>query len=573
MNAQVGINTLSPFSGADLDIKNLSTADDIIPRGILIPKLTTKQRNNIDVSSTEANSLLIYNIDDDCYNYYSVLNADWMSLCGEQSAAQLETVTCDNIEVVGTYIKGVEMNSSNYLNVTVTVLESGVFSVSGLTSNNYYFSSQETVLDKGTFTFKVPAYGTPSDIQEDDLTLSGNGFLASDLVCTSKINVLEPIGQYSLICAGVNVAGTYLKGIALSSDEYIDVSVSVSVLGSYSISTTKKNGIEFSATGRFTTLGNQTVRLVGSGTPTVNSDFTVDIASNSTLGNTQCAATIPLILPSMTYGIIGVTDSADSWNSAPRTDVLLNEANFSKTGTFKINGLSQLWATDSATDAISYLTSGYSGAYPDVVLFYSPSITQSSDLGTALATYIGNGGYVIYGTTDADAKNTNLILSAIFGSGITAQAQIAGTVTANDVYSIISDSSDPIVNGVFANLSNNNYWGENGKSINSVIVTSLPTNAVQLVSAANTSGKQTVNPIYSMVWYSPKSNFVYFGSSVDASATDTSAKASPAYYLNYAPNIKLYGGGTIQYITNSYLELNALGWCLQQAAITGINQH
>lgn len=573
LNAQVGINTESPFISADLDIKNFSIDNDTVPRGILIPRMTTKQRNSIDVSSTGANSLFIYNIDDDCYNYYSKSSNDWLNMCGKYGLAQLSPITCDNIEVVGTYIEGVETNSSNYLNVTVDVLKPGIFNVSGLTSNGYYFSSQQTVLSKGSFTFTVNAYGTPTKTQVDTLTMSGQGFLRSEVVCAAKINVLKPVGEYSINCDNIVVNGTYLKGTALSQSEYIEVTLSVAKEGSYTINTAKRNGIIFTATGVFSDTGSQTVKLMGSGTPTVNSNFDVKIITNSKAGQTQCTATIPVLLPTMNYAVIGAATDNNSWNSSPRKEVLADAANFSRTGTFKINGLNQLWATDTSSDAITYLSSGYNGAYPDVILFYSPGITQSSALSTALADYTKKGGFVIYGTTDADVTNTNLLLSAMFGSAITANAQIAGTVTSNDVYGVNQSPLDPIVNGEFGSLSNFGYWAENGTSTNSLIVSTLPANSVQLVSAFNLNGKQTVDPAYSIVWYNAKGHFIYFGSSVGASVTDDGVTTNPAYYLNNTPASKYYGSGTPQYVSNSILELNALGWCLEQAAVNGINAY
>lgn len=573
LDAQVGINTDSPSILTNLDIKNMVVAGDTIPKGMLIPRLTSKQRDAIDVSATDANSLFIYNIDEDCYNYYAKSSNKWLNLCGKYGLAKLSPITCNDIEIVGTYIKGVETNRSNYMNVTVNVLKPGVFTVSGFTSNGYYFSSQQTALSTGSFSFKVYASGTPIETQIDDITMSGQGFLTSDLICAARINVLEPVGEYTLNCANIVVNGTYLKGTALSDSEYIEVSVNVAKKGSYAISTTRKNGIIFSSTGVFSSAGPQTVKLMGSGTPTVNFNFDVTLVTNSKSGLVQCSTTIPVLLPTMTFAVIGTTTGNNSWNSSPRKEVLTNTLNFSRTGTIKINGLNQLWATDTSSDAITYLNSGYNGAYPDVVLFYSPGVTQNAALATALANYTQKGGFVIYGTTDGDVANTNLILSAMFGSSITAKTQIAGTVTSNDVYGINQNPLDPVINGTFSTLSNYGYWGENGTSINSVIVPTLPTNSVQLVSAFNSNGKQTVDPAYSIVWYNPKGHFVYFGSSVGASVKDDGVTTNPAYYLNNVPQSKFYGRTTSQFVSNSFLELNALSWCLHQAAINGINAY
>ena len=47
-------------------------------KGMLIPRLTTAQRNNIITSATPANGLIIYNTDQDAFNYYD--GSNWVRL-------------------------------------------------------------------------------------------------------------------------------------------------------------------------------------------------------------------------------------------------------------------------------------------------------------------------------------------------------------------------------------------------------------------------------------------------------------------------------------------------------------
>jgi len=71
----VGIGTSTPAPSARLDVSDTL-------RGILIPRLTTAQRNNIP---SPAHSLLIYNIDCDEYQYY-IPGAGWVSLLSNVTA-------------------------------------------------------------------------------------------------------------------------------------------------------------------------------------------------------------------------------------------------------------------------------------------------------------------------------------------------------------------------------------------------------------------------------------------------------------------------------------------------------
>lgn len=68
-------------------------------------------------------------------------------------------------------------------------------------------------------------------------------------------------------CTLPTINGTYMEGSALVATNTVTLSVTVTKLGSYSIATATINGIRFSSTGAFTTLGNQTITLTGSGKP------------------------------------------------------------------------------------------------------------------------------------------------------------------------------------------------------------------------------------------------------------------------------------------------------------------
>lgn len=78
-------------------------------------------------------------------------------------------------------------------------------------------------------------------------------------------------------CLPKTVNGAYVAAKSLNDTNYIDVTVNVTSPGPYKISTDTSNGYSFAATGTFTTTGQNTVRLKGSGTPAAvgTDDFTV----------------------------------------------------------------------------------------------------------------------------------------------------------------------------------------------------------------------------------------------------------------------------------------------------------
>lgn len=73
LNAQdnVGIGTNTPDPSSKLDV----TAND---KGVLIPRLTTTQRVAIP---SPANGLLVFDINLDCFYFYSSISVGWTSLC------------------------------------------------------------------------------------------------------------------------------------------------------------------------------------------------------------------------------------------------------------------------------------------------------------------------------------------------------------------------------------------------------------------------------------------------------------------------------------------------------------
>ena len=96
-------------------------------------------------------------------------------------------------------------------------------------------------------------------------------------------------------CLGAVVSGTYMKDTAIKASNYVDVSVKVDTVGTYTISSDTVNGYYFKATGSFAATGTQTVRLVGGGKPlaigtnifrvTYNGtvcDFTVTVTGSAT---------------------------------------------------------------------------------------------------------------------------------------------------------------------------------------------------------------------------------------------------------------------------------------------------
>lgn len=588
-NSQVGINTDEPNLNSALHIseKMRNTDPDINNKimGIIIPRLTEQERNrmtysdpdtqqNIRLSSSD-NGLTIFNTNENCYNFWNSAENSWKSTCGSVSDATY-TLDCSSVSVKGSYVSNVRTNETDYIlinNINVTKAGSYVISASTSANNGYSFVAVGRFLNTGTHAVKLMAQGTPANSQLDSFTVKISGAGVQPQSCTADVSVQQSIAEYSMICSSAKANGTYQKGVALTSGNTITMNVNVTNPGYYDFVTAKTNGISFSGSGNFSTTGVQQITLTGNGTPGVNDDFPVKISGNTSYGYASCDVSIPVILPAMTYAVIGLNNVYTFHPNNPRITAF-NSGNFGPTGTVKIAGLNNIWVSTTAASAASNLSATNK---PDVILYFSYGFTTNSAMETALSNYVNAGGVLIFGSNDGRDGDVNNLMNGIFGETF-AQAQVAGTGSVDDnVYPIANLPNDPIINGPFGNAAAQ-YWGEDNSSTGTIILTKLPANSVQIASANNQFSKNTVNPGYSTVWYNKTKNFVYFGDSVGASTSSLSLTDYPSLYENNIPVSKRYGqfpnqSSQAQYIFNSILELNAVAWGLKTAASSGINQH
>lgn len=200
--------------------------------------------------------------------------------------------------VGGAFIAGtVLVPDSNFIQVSVNVTKSGSYTITSDTLNGYYFK----------------ATGVFSKLGITQVTLKGNGNpLASGInnfvirygtsACSVPVNVL-PAGTGAAVftlagspgnCTGAIVNGTYATGVALDMNNTATITVNVTAIGTYNISTSFQ-GMTFSGSGAFSTTGVQAVTLNGSGTPTTAGSNTVPITAGSGSCNFQVNVTSPAI--------------------------------------------------------------------------------------------------------------------------------------------------------------------------------------------------------------------------------------------------------------------------------------
>lgn len=201
--------------------------------------------------------------------------------------------------VNGVYEEGVALSPNiNTITVDINVTKAGTYTITTDTVNGYFFKGTGRFTTPGVNTVTLQSQGTP-------FAQGINNFVVSFLgtVCDIQVDVL-PAGAggpavFTLVnggapanCASAVISGTYIKDAAVTSSNYVDVSVNVTTIGTYTITATG-GGLTFARTAAFTTTGNQTVRLNASGTPPTAGANTITFAAPFA----ACSFTVNVVAP------------------------------------------------------------------------------------------------------------------------------------------------------------------------------------------------------------------------------------------------------------------------------------
>ena len=174
--------------------------------------------------------------------------------------------------VNGTYMVGTALTNSNTISVAVTVNRTGSYTISTDTVNGMYFRATGIFTTTGVNTINLKGNGTPFSAIVTNFVVSYDS-----TVCDIQVPVL-PAGSGgpatgTVNCAGATISGGYAQGVALTASNTVGISVGVTTIGTYSITTDTVNGVWFNAASAFTTTGTTPLTLTGHGTGTATGTF------------------------------------------------------------------------------------------------------------------------------------------------------------------------------------------------------------------------------------------------------------------------------------------------------------
>lgn len=192
--------------------------------------------------------------------------------------------TCTNAVVGGTYQAGTALGAANIITLAVNVTTVGTFTINTATANGISFTGAGIFSSTGPQTIVLMGSGTPVSAGTFPFTPGNNGCTFSVIVASggggSGGTAAYTFNGAPGNCTGFTPGGTYSAGTALGAGNFVTVTVNVTTLGTFIITTNTVNGITFSANGTFTATGPQAVQLSGSGTPLAAGTFNYTPTSN-----------------------------------------------------------------------------------------------------------------------------------------------------------------------------------------------------------------------------------------------------------------------------------------------------
>lgn len=288
----------------------------------------------------------------------------------------------DTTTVNGIFIVDSILNNNNYVDVQVNVAIGGSFDIKSDSVNGYSFKKTGTI-GTGLNIIRLYASGKPiaTGVNTFHITygLSSCSFTITVYTGGSGAGTaLYTLGGSPSNCSVSSITGNYVVGQAMTAANKVEMTVNVTMPGTYIITGTAINGVSFSASGAFTNPGIQNIFLSASGTPTAAGLFNYPV-TNST---TSCSfpITYTITITNATYALSGSpgnctgaavigTYTAGTALTAMNTAVInvnvtspgiytiatpiINGISFSASGTFNITGPQQVILNGTGTPTVA----------------------------------------------------------------------------------------------------------------------------------------------------------------------------------------------------------------------------
>ena len=581
--AQVGINTENPSTNTELEV--VSPHDN---KGIMIPRMSETERDAILIDTIRDNSLMIYNTDEDCYNYFSLIGREWQSICGKLGKADFEITDCDTIQVFGQYLSAQSLGTGNYIKIIVEVYKPGSYTVEAIPDpdNGYYFFATGEFLTAGTYALVLQGAGTPRNFtppggQGDLIRFSLNGIDAScnNVFVKVEDSSLKPL--YSLNCSSVQVNGVYVVNKSLDITNTITLQltdVDPAAFGAtWMIETNTVDGIKFTGAG-IIGANPQTITLYGSGKPTSYREKNLTITGNSQSDVTECTASVIIAYKAMKilsmggyrneYGYsFNGTAASHNMLMEPRNYGLLPESRVKVENIVLTRNGEDFLENTSTPAALASLQTALA-ENPDIVItgvYFYPSQAMADEL----ANYLKKGGVLLMYMENVGGSPiySMRILSSVFGGSYTS----SDIGAAGNVYKFSLTDEEPL-NGPFGDI-RGLQWGEDASPTEGIW--GLPSGDITTYSNGYDIATNTGDVTATTVFRHKTLNLIFVcDGGFNSNNGGTSATICPFKIdANNFPISKIYGRSNADLpVYNSVFTANAIAWAMRQAQFSGINR-
>lgn len=580
--AQTGINTYDVNPNAALHIDA-----PLANKGLLIPRLTTQDRDKIKVDNTNENGLTIYNVDEGCFNYWSITEKKWKSVCGQLGKAKFEILNCgSDVKAFGLYKSKESVNLNHYITVKVNVTKKGTYHIVGITDdgkdNGYYFSGSGEFLSLGTYTLKIPAMGQPRVAQKDKLTvlLNGEKTNGNGPACSFEITVEDSDKKpaFRMDCTNTKVNGVYLLNTPLAQGNFISVKIKygAEAIGStYIIETDELDGIKFKGQGKVTSPSlEQDIILYGEGSPYTTDTKRVIIRSNSSITTGVCYANVRIAIPKKKILSIGNSKNGYGYNfsgTAASNKLIREPLNYGtdQSSVISFEGWGEIKdgsGNPSTADLRTWLLGN--APYDIVILGYSwgPNEEQAN----IMMEYLVRGG-VVLAFSENKIGMTNLLRLVTSNNSLSVKNGMGlGSLY---VYSAVDDT---VLNGPFGNV-RGKMWGEDASATSMAL--DMDTSGVYVYSdsfdmatekspAIGNGVTAFRHRVYNLIWVGDGG---FNSNDGGTSNTICPFKLDSKNFPIEKPGYGNIGVAKRQAVINSIFTANAIGWALNQAEHNGIN--
>ncbi|MHC5354853.1 hypothetical protein ACYSNX_11915 [Myroides sp. LJL115] len=583
--SQSGINTVNVNPFAALHIESLQSN-----QGVLIPRLTTAQRDSVIVNEQTEDGLTIFNIDQGCLNFWNKDSKSWKSVCGELGFSEFTIL--EPVTVYGLYRSKISLDNSHFVQFKVQVDKPGSYELLAISDqdNGYSYLIQGDFPTTGVFNIQMPAQGTPinptGETNLDKFTIYNNGKANNGAApgVTFNVEVVDSSKKpaFKMLCAQATVHGLYYYNRPTTASNYIEISLEVdasvnNVIGAtYEITSDTVDGISFFGTGKITST-TMRVRLYASGIPTSSTNKIITLKSNSQTSNATCRVEVVMTIPKKRLLSIGASASGFGYNfagNAASNKLITSQINYGTQADSKVafEGWDEIInGGNNPTEAA--LRGWLTGSNPVDIVIIGYSWIMREGHAVLLADYMRQGG-VVLAFTQANT-GSKWLFKHVFGQtniGVVNGAGPGGTY-------VFSGLNDPVLLGPFADI-REKYWGEDASITN--IAVGIDTSEIFIYSNQyNTQETESQNNRYSkgVTAFRHRSlNFIWVGDGgFNSHSQGNSSNIICPFVLNNnnSPAVKAtYGSGSSSRrvpVHNAFFTANAIAWALKQTEINGIN--